>query len=65
MHTYTYIHTHIHTHTRVQGIIPTSAMSSVLDLFVAEKDLPQAKREAEILPKLNISKLDCQWLQVS
>ncbi len=34
------------------------------ELFVAPLDLPTALEEADTLPKLNINKLDCQWLQV-
>ena len=47
-----------------QEIVPQSASSAVLDLFVPSTELEEKKREAEALPKLNITKLDCQWLQV-
>ena len=48
----------------LQEIVPQSASSAVLDLFVPRSELEERKREAEALPKLNIDKLDCQWLQV-
>lgn len=48
----------------LQEIVPQSASSAVLDLFVPRNELEERKREAEALPKLNIDKLDCQWLQV-
>lgn len=47
-----------------QGIIPSAAMDGVEELFVSPASLPAAQKEADSLPKLNISKLDCQWLQV-
>lgn len=45
-------------------MIPPSALDSVDELFVPASQLASAKEEAENLPKLNITKLDCQWLQV-
>lgn len=41
-----------------------SALSGVEELFVPESKLSAALAEAEALPKLAITKLDCQWLQV-
>ena len=35
-----------------------------LELFVPPSEIEVKKREAEALPKLNITKIDCQWLQV-
>ena len=48
----------------MQGIIPSSALNVVDELFVPASELPAVQKEAEGLPKLTISKLDCQWLQV-
>ena len=45
-------------------MIPSSALDSVDELFVPISQLPIVQKEAENLPKLNITKLDCQWLQV-
>lgn len=39
-------------------------MNGADELFVPASQLETALREAEDLPKLNITKLDCQWLQV-
>ena len=47
----------------LQDIIPHSS-SGVVELFVPPSELEVKKREAEALPKLNITKIDCQWLQV-
>ena len=39
-------------------------MEKVIDLTVPEDKLASALEEAETLPSVEISKLDCQWLQV-
>lgn len=36
----------------------------VLELFVSENKLEDAEREAVTLPRLDITTLDLQWLQV-
>jgi len=46
------------------GIIPRSAVEKVMDLTVPENKLEDALAEAETLPKVEVSKLDMQWLQV-
>ena len=45
-------------------MIPSSALNVVDELFVPASQLPAIQKEAEGLPKLSITKLDCQWLQV-
>ena len=35
-----------------------------MDLTVSEDNLAKAIEEAETLPSVEITKLDCQWLQV-
>jgi len=45
-------------------LIPRSAVEKVIDLTVPEENLAAAVTEAEKLPKIEISKLDLQWLQV-
>ena len=44
--------------------MPRSAVEKVIDLTVSEANLPKAIEEAEKLPSVEITKLDCQWLQV-
>ena len=39
-------------------------MEKVIDLTVPEDGLAAAIEEAERLPSVEITKLDCQWLQV-
>ena len=39
-------------------------MEKVIDLTVPEDKLASAMEEAESLPSVEITKLDCQWLQV-
>lgn len=39
-------------------------MERVIDLTVPEDKLATVVEEAEALPSVEISKLDCQWLQV-
>jgi len=46
------------------GILSRSAVDIVTDLTVPEELLADAKVEADTLPKLEINKLDLQWLQV-
>ena len=41
-----------------------SAVDIVTDLTVPKELLADAKVEADTLPKLEINKLDLQWLQV-
>jgi len=45
-------------------ILPRSAVEKVVDLTVPEESLPEAVAEAETLPKVEIDKLDLEWLQV-
>lgn len=47
------------------GIIPRSAVEKVMELTVPESKLEEALAEAETLPKVEITTLDMQWLQVS
>ena len=47
-----------------QGVVPASVFSAVVELFVPSAQLPAAKEEAAALPKLALTKLDTQWLQV-
>ena len=44
--------------------MPRSAVEKVMDLTVSEENLAKAIEEAETLPSVEITKLDCQWLQV-
>jgi len=45
-------------------IVPRSAVEKVVELTVPEEELPAAIAEAETLPKVEINKLDVEWLQV-
>uniref|UniRef100_A0A4W3K5W5 3'-phosphoadenosine 5'-phosphosulfate synthase 2a n=1 Tax=Callorhinchus milii TaxID=7868 RepID=A0A4W3K5W5_CALMI len=47
-----------------RGIVPAAANEEVRELFVPENKLDLAQAEAESLPKLQITKLDLQWVQV-
>lgn len=47
-----------------KGVVPASVFSAVVELFVPSAQLPAAKEEAAALPKLALTKLDTQWLQV-
>ena len=47
-----------------QDIVPRSTSNGALELFVPPSKVEQAKAEAESLPKLTLTKLDTQWLQV-
>jgi len=49
---------------QTNNILPRSAVEKVIDLTVPEEQLSEAIVEAESLPKVEISKLDMQWLQV-
>jgi len=49
---------------QTNNILPRSAVEKVIDLTVPEEQLQVALEEAEKLPKVEISKLDLQWLQV-
>lgn len=51
-------------HLKEKAIVPSSATEQVNELFVDPANLPAAKAEAASLPKLNITKLDLQWVQV-
>ncbi|XP_076073678.1 bifunctional 3'-phosphoadenosine 5'-phosphosulfate synthase-like isoform X3 [Mytilus galloprovincialis] len=46
------------------GVVPSTAVRSVKELFVQENQLEAAKAEAEALPCMEINKLDTQWVQV-
>jgi len=46
------------------GLLPRSAVEKVIDLTVPENKLHEIMTEAETLPKIEISKLDMEWLQV-
>ncbi|XP_031566901.1 bifunctional 3'-phosphoadenosine 5'-phosphosulfate synthase-like [Actinia tenebrosa] len=47
-----------------KNILPDSIANGVKELFVAPNKVEQAKQEASSLPKLSITKLDLQWVQV-
>lgn len=49
---------------QTNNILPRSAVEKVIELTVPEEQLEEAILEAESLPKVEISKLDMQWLQV-
>jgi len=46
------------------GILPRSAVEKVIELTVPDNKLEAARAEAETLPKVEITKLDMEWLQV-
>ncbi|XP_040217986.1 bifunctional 3'-phosphoadenosine 5'-phosphosulfate synthase 2 isoform X2 [Rana temporaria] len=46
------------------AIVPSSATKDVHELFVPENRLDEARKEAENLPSVHITKLDLQWVQV-
>ena len=48
----------------MQSIIPAAALNCVDDLFVSASALAEVKSLASELPKLQITSLDMQWLQV-
>lgn len=47
-------------------IIParSSPVTAVKELFVPEKRIATAKAEADLLPALDITEIDVQWLQI-
>ncbi|NXA55056.1 PAPS2 synthase, partial [Nothocercus julius] len=47
-----------------QNIVPQSSIKDVLELFVPENKLDFVRAEADMLPSLEITKLDLQWVQV-
>ena len=47
-----------------QNIIQRNVVDIVNDLTVPEELVAEARKEADTLPKLEITKLDLQWLQV-
>jgi len=49
---------------QAKGIIPRSAVEKVVDLTVPDEKLEAALAEAESLPKVEVGKVDLQWLQV-
>ncbi|KAH6944293.1 hypothetical protein HPB50_002609 [Hyalomma asiaticum] len=49
---------------RERGVIPGSVVDCVKELFVSPEHLPAAMEEAAVLPSVEISKLDLQWVQV-
>lgn len=46
------------------GIVPRGAVNTVRELFVPASRREEAKREAEALPSVQITRLDLQWTQV-
>ncbi|XP_050492990.1 bifunctional 3'-phosphoadenosine 5'-phosphosulfate synthase 2-like isoform X7 [Bombus huntii] len=48
---------------RTQGILPKTR-DQVQELFVEERKIEEARKEAENLPSIDISKVDLQWVQV-
>nr|KAG5714669.1 hypothetical protein BaRGS_000157 [Batillaria attramentaria] len=46
------------------GVVPRGAVSTVRELFVPDAKKAEAKKEAEALPAVDITKLDMQWTQV-
>lgn len=49
---------------QAEGILPLSAVKKVMELTVPESELETKVAEAERLPKVEVNKLDMQWLQV-
>ncbi|XP_050393584.1 bifunctional 3'-phosphoadenosine 5'-phosphosulfate synthase isoform X2 [Patella vulgata] len=47
-----------------RNIVPASAVRAVKELFVPKNRVEAVRAEAESLPCVDISKLDCQWTQV-
>lgn len=47
-----------------RGIISLSMCKNIIELFAPVDRIEALKVEADQLPKLNITQLDCQWLQV-
>ncbi|KAM4702676.1 bifunctional 3'-phosphoadenosine 5'-phosphosulfate synthase 2 [Rhinophrynus dorsalis] len=46
------------------SIVPSGATKEVHELFVPENKLKEAREEAELLPSVEITKLDLQWVQI-
>ncbi|XP_067938076.1 bifunctional 3'-phosphoadenosine 5'-phosphosulfate synthase-like isoform X2 [Watersipora subatra] len=46
------------------GIVPKATVETVKELFVPEDQKNVARKEAEILPSIEITRLDLQWVQV-
>ncbi|XP_030909255.1 bifunctional 3'-phosphoadenosine 5'-phosphosulfate synthase 2 [Melopsittacus undulatus] len=49
---------------QTQNIVPHSSVKDILELFVPENKLSTVQAEAEMLPSVEITKLDLQWVQV-
>ncbi|XP_075573473.1 bifunctional 3'-phosphoadenosine 5'-phosphosulfate synthase 2 [Pelecanus crispus] len=49
---------------QTQNIVPHGSIKDVLELFVPENKLNSVRAEAEMLPSVEITKLDLQWVQV-
>ncbi|NXV11694.1 PAPS2 synthase, partial [Cepphus grylle] len=49
---------------QTQNIVPRGSVKDVLELFVPENKLQGARAEAEMLPSVEITQLDLQWVQV-
>ncbi|XP_076195620.1 bifunctional 3'-phosphoadenosine 5'-phosphosulfate synthase 2 isoform X1 [Aptenodytes patagonicus] len=49
---------------QTQNIVPPGSIKDVLELFVPENKLNSVRAEAEMLPSVEITKLDLQWVQV-
>ncbi|NXA42388.1 PAPS2 synthase, partial [Eudromia elegans] len=49
---------------QTQNIVPQSSIKDVLELFVPENKLDFVRAEAELLPSVEITELDLQWVQV-
>lgn len=47
-----------------KDILPRDLFEDIRELFVPKEELPVKRKEAESLPKLNISTIDLQWTQV-
>ncbi|XP_008936528.1 PREDICTED: bifunctional 3'-phosphoadenosine 5'-phosphosulfate synthase 2-like, partial [Merops nubicus] len=49
---------------QAQNIVPHGSIKDVIELFVPENKLSSVRAEAEMLPSVEITKLDLQWVQV-
>ncbi|KAK2530794.1 Papss2 [Columba guinea] len=49
---------------QTQNIVPHGSIKDVLELFVPENNLSSVRAKAEMLPAVEITKLDLQWVQV-
>lgn len=52
------------TELQVRGVVPKSVINMVKELFVPEYRMESVKKEAESLAKVELTKLDLQWVQV-